>query len=75
VAIWPEQLGTVQFMEGIDMNKLAAAFKNLTGRDLPVTPTPQPTPIPTPTPPPTPTPTPQGCLPSLLQMFTGKPKK
>jgi hypothetical protein len=69
VAIWPEQLGTVQFMEGIDLNKLAAAYKNLTGRDLPITPAPQPTPVPTPTP------APQGCLPSLVQMFTGKPRK
>ena len=51
VVVWPENLGTTQFAEGIDQTKLAAAYKALTGRDLP-----------TPTPAPQPTPEPPGCL-------------
>jgi hypothetical protein len=36
VVIWPEHLGTAQFQQGVDKDKLAAAFKALTGRDLPI---------------------------------------
>ena len=61
--IWPEQLGTIEFQEGIDLNLLAADYKALTGDDLPLTPTPQP---PTPTPAPVPDPNAPGCLPSAL---------
>ncbi len=69
--IWPEQLGTAQFQEGIDLNKLATAYKQLTGSDLLITPTPVPTPQPpTPTPGPTPTPAP-GCLPAAISKFLG----
>ena len=57
VAIWPEQLGTIEFQQGIDLNQLAADYKELTGNDLPLTPTPQP-----PTPTPTPDPASPGCL-------------
>jgi len=60
--IWPEQLGSAEFQQGIDVNQLAADYKALTGSDLPITPAPQPpTPTPSPTPDPTPTPGP-GCL-------------
>jgi len=65
VVIWPEQLGTVQFQEGIDLNKLAADYKQLTGSDLPLTPSPTPQP-PTPTPNPAP-----GCLPAALSRIMG----
>lgn len=41
VVIWPEHLGTVQFQQGVDLAQLAADYKALTGRVLPVpTPTP-----------------------------------
>ncbi len=61
--IWPEQLGTIEFQEGIDLNLLAADYKALTGNDLPLTPTPQP---PTPTPAPVPDPNAPGCLPAAF---------
>jgi hypothetical protein len=47
VVIWPENLGTKQFVNGIDIKTLAENFKDLTGEDLPI-PTPPPTPEPTP---------------------------
>jgi hypothetical protein len=60
--VWPEQLGSVEFQQGIDLNKLAADYKALTGNDLNVTPAPQPPP-PAPSPFPTPNPTPgPGCF-------------
>ena len=58
VLIWPENLGTTQFVEGIDMNALAADYLALTGRTLPV---PAPAPVPTP---PTPAPVPVPPTPS-----------
>lgn len=42
VVIFPEHLGTTQFIEGIDQAKVAAYFKELTGKDWPVAPTPTP---------------------------------
>jgi hypothetical protein len=52
IVVWPEHLSTRQFQQGIDLPALAAAYKALTGRDLPV-----------PTPPqPAPPPQPKGCL-------------
>lgn len=50
VVIWSENVGTVQFKEGIDEQTLADAFKTLTGRDFPsvTPPAPQPTPSPVP---------------------------
>ncbi len=59
--IWPEQLRTLEFQEGIDLNQLAADYKALTGSDLPVIPAPQP-----PAPVPTPSPSSPGCLPAAL---------
>lgn len=49
--IWPEHLGSAEFTAGVDLAALAADYRALTGRDLPVPP--QPTP---PTPPPAPAP-------------------
>lgn len=49
VVIWPENVGTVQFKEGIDGDALASAYQSLTGKPFPVvepTPTPEPTPVP-----------------------------
>lgn len=63
VCIWPENVGSKQFMDGIDLAALASEYKSLTGNDFPVTP-PAPVPpvvvppVPTPTPEPTPTPDP-----------------
>jgi hypothetical protein len=47
--IWPEHLGSRQFQQGVNLEQLAADYKSLTGRDLPIpepTPTPQPPPDP-----------------------------
>jgi hypothetical protein len=44
VVLWPEHFGTVAFQQGIDINALAAAYKTLTGRDLPNVPPPHPAP-------------------------------
>jgi hypothetical protein len=49
VIIWPWHLEHPAFLAGVDQVKLAAAFKELTGKDLPL---PTPTPAPTPAPPP-----------------------
>jgi hypothetical protein len=43
--IWPEHLGTSQFQQGVDKDKLAAAFEALTGRELPIPVDPLPTPV------------------------------
>jgi hypothetical protein len=64
IIIWPENLGTKQFVDGIDLQALAADYKALTGGDLPI-PAPSPAPTPTPSPVPTPTPAP-GCLVGIL---------
>lgn len=58
IAIWPWYFGTKQFDAGIDLNRLASAYKELTHSDLPV-PEPQPIPIPDPTPEPIPEPEPE----------------
>jgi hypothetical protein len=43
VVIWPEHFGTKAFQQGVDLAALKAAYKDLTGKDLP-TPTPTPGP-------------------------------
>jgi len=58
VVIWPEHLGTAQFLAGINLPALAAAYQALTGNVLPIPIPPAPTPTPAPTPPPTPAPVP-----------------
>jgi hypothetical protein len=59
VVIWPENLGTKQFVEGIDYDQLAADYEALTGNTLPPNPNPDPEPPnpepPTPPAPPEPT--------------------
>lgn len=44
VVIWPEQLGTTQFVLGIDIWALAADYQAITGKTLPLPPSPVPTP-------------------------------
>ncbi len=67
VVIWPEHLGSVAFLQGVDLATLAADYEALTGRPFPaVVP---PTPTPTPPPPPTPTPTPTGCATQTLLLL------
>lgn len=51
--IWPEHLTHPNFLAGIDLAALAAAWEEITGRKFPVAP-PQPGPVPTPPPAPTP---------------------
>jgi len=46
VVIYPEHFGTKAFMEGVDLNALKAAFKSITGEDLPTPDDPTPTPDP-----------------------------
>jgi hypothetical protein len=47
VLIWPENLGTKQFVDGIDMNTLASDYQAITGKTLPVPPGPiPPAPVP-----------------------------
>jgi len=66
VVIWPEQLGSVEFQEGINLTQLATDYKELTGDDLPTTsPTPVP-PVPTPTPNPAP-----GCIQGVVNQIKG----
>lgn len=57
VVIFPEHLGTTQFIQGIDTGSLNSAYQALTGKAGPFPSSPAPTPIPTPTPAPTPVPT------------------
>lgn len=55
VIIWPWHLEHPAFLVGVDLEKLAAAYKELTGKTLPMPwPAPSPTPVPAPTPAPTP---------------------
>lgn len=35
VVVWPEHLGTAQFLQGVDQTALAEAFQSLTGQALP----------------------------------------
>ena len=48
--IWPEQLGSIEFQQGIDLNQLAVDYKEITGKDLQIPPASPPYPIPTPGP-------------------------
>lgn len=58
VVVWPEHLGSRQFLDGVSLVQLASEYQALTGKTLylPIVPTPAPTPAPTPTPTPTPAP-------------------
>jgi hypothetical protein len=44
VVIWPEHLGSAAFLEGVDVDGLAAAYEALTGRPFPAHETPPPAP-------------------------------
>lgn len=46
VVIWPENLGTQEFADGVDMARLAADYEQLTGRAFPALPGEEPTPEP-----------------------------
>ncbi|HEY4895214.1 MAG TPA: hypothetical protein VII01_03915 [Solirubrobacteraceae bacterium] len=59
VVIWPEHFGTKAFQQGVDLATLAADYKALTGRTLPV-------------PPPPPPPIPGG--PDVVPMYDIKPR-
>ena len=48
--IWPEHLGSEEFLAGVDLTALAADYKAITGRDLPVPPPAPPSPPPAPAP-------------------------
>jgi hypothetical protein len=48
VVVWPENLGTRQFQQGVDHEALVTAYHDLTGKTLPVPPDPAPQPEPTP---------------------------
>lgn len=48
VVIWPEHFGTQEFLNGIDLARLAADYQEITGRTLPVPPPPAPVPVPDP---------------------------
>lgn len=54
VVVWQWNLDHPAFQQGIDLSSLKSAYKALTGRDLPVSPTPSPAPSPTPAPTPAP---------------------
>jgi hypothetical protein len=65
VVIWPEMLGSTQFLAGVNLQALAADYQAITGKPFPATvppapaPTPQPTPSPSPSPSPSPAPGPE----------------
>jgi hypothetical protein len=59
VVIWPEHLGSADFLAGVDLTQLAADYTAITGKPFPA-PVPAP---PVPTPPPTPKPVPPPPLP------------
>lgn len=61
ILIWPENLGTKQFIEGIDMTMLASDYEALTGRPFPVA---DPSPIVNPD-----LSNNNGCLDAILKLF------
>ena len=60
VVVWPEHLGSAAFLDGVNLDILAADFAELTGKPLPLPPSPTPVPVP---PVPTPTPVPPEPVP------------
>jgi len=65
VVVWPEHLGSKEFLASVDLAQLAADYTDITGKPFPApVPAPAPTPAPTPTPPP-PIPTPVPPLPPV----------
>lgn len=50
VVVWPEHLGSREFLDGVNISQLAADYKAITGRTLPVPDPPAPPPSPHPVP-------------------------
>ena len=46
--IWPEHLGSKEFLEGVNLTQLAADYQSITGSALPALPAPAPPPAPSP---------------------------
>ena len=69
VVIWPEHLGTEEFLAGVDVRSLAADFEELTGKPFPAPVPPAPAPVPAPAPSPAPIPEPTPSPESLLAEF------
>jgi len=67
VVVWPEHLGSREFLDSVDLAQMAADYTDITGKPFPAplpeppSPTPAPTPVPVPTPP-TPEPVPEGFI-------------
>jgi hypothetical protein len=49
--VWPEHLGSQEFLAGVDLQQLAADYAAITGQPFPAPVPPAPSPTPTPTPP------------------------
>lgn len=77
VVIWPEHLTTAQFQAGIDINALATAYQQITGKTFPVpAPAPSPAPTPAPVPAPVPVPAPASGFPvEVYALFKKHPMK
>jgi hypothetical protein len=70
VVIWEENLGTTQFMQGVDLKALAADYQALTDQPLPLPTPPAPAPSPSPVPvPPSPTPAPDDVLQEMKRLW------
>jgi hypothetical protein len=71
VVIWPEHLGSAEFLAGVDMAAFAEDYQAITGKPLPVPVPPAPVPVPpAPTPPsPSPTPSPESLLAELASFI------
>jgi hypothetical protein len=54
VVIWPEHLGSKDFLAGVNMTQLAADYQEITGKPWPASVTPVPPPVPAPSPAPVP---------------------
>jgi len=59
VVIWPEHLGSKEFVSGMDLTAFAAAYTQITGRPFPAVLPPEPAPAPEPSPQPAPGPSPE----------------
>jgi hypothetical protein len=74
VVIWPEHLGSREFLDSVNLAQLAVDYTEITGKPFPMqvvppapTPTPVPPPAPGPAPTPTPTPPPEGFVQWLVE--------
>jgi hypothetical protein len=75
IVIWPEHLGSKEFLAGLDVAGLATAYTEITGKPFPVTVPPSPGPAPAPPlpnppgPSPVPIPDPAGLLAELVALI------